>query len=210
MHCFLSKQSTEFQCDSRLVQWVFLDSLYQGCMKNIHTSDRISTTHLRHECYWRLLSKAITRSVTEGTERQNRLGQTHKQKSISVNAAQQDKQNSVQMQAEVKANCTAWAETTDFIPNQESQESSHTCSTWDVRKYLCHSTAYNAVSQTRSQRKIPAVCSTRKWQPHSLFWCGKDRLRFVSCLLKTNQGNQMRSLGRDHQWSQQVKNPRSL
>ena len=51
----------------------------------------------------------ITQSVREDTERQNHLGQTHKQKAVSVNAAQQDsdRQDACQMQAEVQANHTA-------------------------------------------------------------------------------------------------------
>lgn len=47
-------------------------------------------------------------------ERKNRLGQAHKQKVISVSTVQQDreKQNAVQMQAEVQANRVAIQELT--------------------------------------------------------------------------------------------------
>ncbi len=202
---FASKQSTGFQYDSKLVQGVFLHSLYQGMNEKCSYIRRDLKPHISDMSVTDdFILEVITRSLSEDTERQNRLGQTSKQKAISVSAAQQDRdrQNAVQMQIEVQANRTAIQELT-------AQVSSLTKS---LEKAL--TPVVNAATEnigTPSPQPKQSAKPEGKGKCHQCvsqgndncthcFRCGKEGHRAIGCLQKNNpSGNWVRSLGRDHQ-----------
>ena len=200
---FASKQSTGFQYDSKLVQGVFLHSLYQGMHEKYSYIRRdikphISNMSVTDDFYLEL----ITRSVSEDTERQNRLGQTHKQKAISVNAAQQDRQNTVQMQAEVQANRAAIHELT--VQVSSLTKSLEKVLTPGVKMTPENTCATSPHPKQSTKQEVKGKCQQCVAQGKDgcthCFRCGQEGHRAIGCLLKNNSsGNRVRSLGRDHQ-----------
>lgn len=201
---FASKQSTGFQYDDKLVQGVFLHSLYQGMNEKCSYIRRDLKPHISNLSVTDdFILDVITRSLSEDTERQNRLGQTQKQKAVSVSTAQQDhSKQSEQMQTEVQANRTAILELTAQVSSLTKSlekalqpvanavpESTHTLQA--PRKQLTKPEVKGKCQQCISQGND--TCT-------HCFRCGKEGHRAVGCLKKNNpQGNWTRSLGRDHQ-----------
>ncbi|KAK7907641.1 hypothetical protein WMY93_016253 [Mugilogobius chulae] len=109
-----SKNSSGFHYDSQLVQGVFLHSLYQGMNEKCsfvrrdlkpYISDLIVTDDS--------ILEIITKAVSEDAERQSRLGQSQKPKTVNANATQVEKdKTSVAMKTEVQANRAAIQELT--------------------------------------------------------------------------------------------------
>ncbi len=84
---FASKQSTGFKHDSKLVQGVFFHSLYQGMNEKCSYIGRDLKPHTSNLRVTNdFILELITRVVSKDAERQHRLGQTHKQKVVNVNA----------------------------------------------------------------------------------------------------------------------------
>lgn len=168
---FASKQSTGFQYDSKLVQGVFLHSLYQGMHEKYSyirqdIKPHLSNMSITDDFYLEL----ITRSVSEDTERQNRLGQTHKQKSISVNAAQQDSQSTVQMHAEVRANRTAIHELTIQVSSLTKSLEKVLTPVVNVAPEKTLATPPHPKQSTKPEVKGKCQqCVARKGQLHPLF-----------------------------------------
>lgn len=85
---FASQQgSSEFRYDNKLVHGVFLHSLYQGISEKYAYVRRdlkplISNTSVTDD----FILEIMTRSVSEEAERQACLGQTHRTKTVTVNA----------------------------------------------------------------------------------------------------------------------------
>lgn len=202
---FASKQSAGFQYDSKLVQGVFLHSLYQGMNEKFAYIRRDIKPHISNMSVSDdFILEMITRSVSEDTERQNRLGQTHKQKAVSVNAAQQDRdrQSAIQMQTEVQANRTAIHELT-------AQVSALTKSLEKALTPVVSTAQENSRSMPPSTKQsakpeIKGKCQQCLAQGNDscthCFRCGQEGHRAIGCLLRNNSsGNRVRSLGRDHQ-----------
>lgn len=81
---FASRQSAGFQYDSKQVQGVFLHSFYQGMNEKYAYIRRDIKPHISNMSVTDDFFLEITRSVSEDSERQNRLGQTHKPRSVSM------------------------------------------------------------------------------------------------------------------------------
>lgn len=103
---FASQQgSSEFQYDNKLVQGVFLHSLYQGISEKYAYVRRdlkpaLNNTSVTDDS----ILEIMTKSVSEEVGRQARLGQTHKTKTVTVSATQQgERQHVGQPPAEVQA-----------------------------------------------------------------------------------------------------------
>lgn len=202
---FASKHSTGFHYDDKLVQGVFLHSLYQGMHEKYSDIRRdikpyISNMSITDD----FILEMITRSVSEDTERQNRLGQVHKQKAVGVHAVQEDndRHNSVQMQAEVKANRTAIHELTIQVSSlARSLEKALTPVVSVATENTCTTLSHPKQS---TKPEIKGKCQQCVAEGNDscthCFRCGQEGHRAIGCLLKNNpSGNQVRSLGRDHQ-----------
>lgn len=187
------------------MQGVFLHSLYQGMNEKCSYVRRDLKPHISDPSVTDdSILELITRAVSEDAERQIRLGQTHKQKTVSVNAAQHEEdKNTVKVQTEVQANRAAIQELT-------AQVSSLTKS---LEKAL--SPVVNTVTENpRPILPLPKQATVRnevKGKCHQCvsqgtehcthcFRCGKEGHRAIGCLQKSSlSGNWRRSLGRDHQ-----------
>lgn len=202
---FASKVSTGFQYDKKLVQGVFLHSLYQGIHEKYSYVRRDLKPHLSDEKVTDdVILEVITKSVGEDTERQNRLGQALKSKAVSVSTVQMDKksQNAVQMQAEVQANRTAIQELTAQVSSlTKSLEKALTpmvsSGTENIHPHFSHQ---KQPVKSEAKRRCQQCVSQGKDSCSHCFKCGKEGHRAVGCLMKNNlSGNWTRSLGRDHQ-----------
>lgn len=201
---FASKQNSGFCYDHNLVQGVFLHSLYQGMNEKCsyirqdlkpHISDLGVTDDS--------ILELITKAVSEDAERQNRLGQTHKQKNVSVNVAQSDRdKNTVQIQSEVQANRAAIQELTVQVSSltkclEKALTPVVSAVTEDARPILPLS------KQPTPKQEVKGKChqcaSQGTDQCTHCFRCGKEGHRAIGCLQKSWSGNSRRSLGRDHQ-----------
>lgn len=202
---FASKQGTDFQYDSKLVQGVFLHSLYQGMNEKCSYIRRDLQPHISDmNVTDDFILEVITRSLREDTERKTRLGQVCKQKAISINTAQldSDKQNAIQVQAEVQANRSAIQELTAQVSSlAKSLEKAIT----PVVNVATDNT-YNPLPHIKQSAKpeVKGKCHQCVSQGHDTcshcFRCGKEGHRAIGCLQKgTLSGNRVRSLGRDHQ-----------
>lgn len=202
---FASKVSTGFQYDKKLVQGVFLHSLYQGIHEKYSYIRRDLKPYISDENVTDdFILDVITRAVSEDTERQNRLGHTLKSKTVSVSTVQMDKkgQNTVQMQAEVQANRTAIQELTAQVSSlTKSLEKALTPMVSTVTDNT-HTTLPHQKQTSRSEvkRRCQQCASQGNNSCIHCFKCGKEGHRAIGCLIKTNpSGNWVRSLGRDHQ-----------
>lgn len=105
----------------------------------------------------------ITKAVSEDTERQNRLGQTHKQKTLGVNVVQSEKEKITgQIQSEVQANRAAIQELTVQVSSLtkclEGPNSRCECSNGG---HPPHFSSLHTDNSKRGKREVSPVCSTR-------------------------------------------------
>lgn len=106
---FASEQTeSEFQYDRKLVQGVFLHSLYQGLNEKCTFVRRdIKTVIATQTATDDQILELITQSVSEETERQKRIGHTYKSRVTAASVTQQDEVDgklASLSHAEVKAN----------------------------------------------------------------------------------------------------------
>ncbi len=111
---------SEFNYDKRLVQGVFLHTLYQGLNENnfnirLDIKPYISDLTVTDD----FILEQVTKSANEETERQKRLSTVHKHKLLTVNATQSQKDSETgyetfqrRVEGEVRANRTALMELT--------------------------------------------------------------------------------------------------
>ena len=201
---FASKQSTGFQYDSNLVQGVFLHSLYQGMNENCSHIRRDLKPHISDLSVTEdVILELITRAVSEETERQNRLGQTHRQKSFSVRAVQQDRdRDTVQVQTEVQANRAAIQELAAQVSSLTKSLEKALTPVVNAATEITHNPLPPAKQFTKPN--VRGKCSQCVSQGHEhcnhCFRCGKEGHRAIGCIRKNNSSeNSVRSLGRDHQ-----------
>ncbi|KAL3999774.1 chromobox protein 6 [Sarotherodon galilaeus] len=192
---FASKQGTDFQYDSKLVQGVFLHSLYQGMNEKCSYIRRDLQPHISDmNVTDDFILEVITRSLREDTERKTRLGQVCKQKAISINTAQldSDKQNAIQVQAEVQANRSAIQELTAQVSSlAKSLEKAIT-----PVVNVATENAYNPLPHVKQSAKpeVKGKCHQCVSQGNDIcshcFRCGKEGHRAIGCLQKgTLSGN---------------------
>lgn len=200
-----SKNSSGFHYDNHLVQGVFLHSLYQGMNEKCSFVRRDLKPHISDPSVTDdSILELITKAVSEDAERQSRLGQSQKPKTVNANVAQVEKdKSSVKMQTEVQANRAAIQELT-------AQVSSLTKSLEKALTPMVNAVTENA-RPTVPASKQPAPKSEVKGKCQKCiaqeiehcthcFKCGKEGHRAIGCLQKSNvSGNSKRSLGRDHQ-----------
>lgn len=212
---FASQQgSSEFQYDDKLVHGVFLHSLYQGISeKYAHVRRDLKPLLTNTSITDDFILEIMTKSVSEEVERQARLGQTHKTKTVTVNATQQrERQHAVQppaevqasvlqTQAEVQANRTAIHELTAHVSalaKTIEKALTPTASTPVPSQANPLSTVQPPKSATRGKCKSCLAQGTANC--NHCFRCGQEGHRAVGCLSKSKPaGNVMGSLGRDHQ-----------
>lgn len=212
---FSSQQnSSGFQYDKKLVQGVFLHSLYQGISeKYAYVRRDLKALVCNSSVTDDLILEAMTKSVHEEVERQTRIGPAPKTKVVSVNATHQGereqtnqpaaevKNTVLQTQAEVQAQRTAINELTAhvsalaktlekaFTPAVKVLEAAPTISANPVQP-----------PKSAQPRKCQSCTTQGLDRCHHCFKCGQEGHRAVGCLLKNKpSGNVKRSLGRDHQ-----------
>lgn len=212
---FASQQgSSEFQYDNQLVHGIFLHSLYQGINeKHAYVRRDLKTLVTNTSLTDDFILEIMTKSVREEVERQARLGQPHKTRTITVNATQQsENQHAVQppaevqatvlqTQAEVQANRAAIHELTanvSALAKTIEKALTPSSSTPELSQASSASTVQPSKSVTKGRCK-PCIAQGTTSCNHC-FRCGQEGHRAVGCLSKTKHaGNVMRSLGRDHQ-----------
>lgn len=212
---FASQQgSSEFQYDSKLVHGVFLHSLYQGISEKYAYVRRdlkpvIGNLSVTED----FILEIMTKSVSEEMGRQTRLGQTHKTRTVTVNATQPEERqyaaqpptevqaSVLQTKAEVQANRTAIHELTvhvSALAKTIEKVLTTTTSTPEPSQPNSVSTVQQPKCATKGRCQLclaqgAAICN-------HCFRCGQEGHRAVGCLSKTKlTGNVRRSLGRDHQ-----------
>lgn len=212
---FASQQgSSEFQYDSKLVHGVFLHSLYQGISeKYAHVRRDLKPVISNLSVTDDFILEIMTKSVSEEVGRQARLGQTHRTKTVAVNASQQGERqyvaqpsaevqaNVLQTKAEVQANRTAIGELTAHVSalaKTIEKVLTTTTRTPDISQPISVSTVQPPKSATKG--KCQACLAQGTVTCNHCFRCGQEGHRAVGCLSKSKPaGNVRRSLGRDHQ-----------
>lgn len=202
---FASEQTEcEFQYDRKLAQGVFLHSLYQG-LNEKHTFVRrdIKAAIATQAATDDQILELITQSVSEESERQNRIGHTHKSKVTIASVTQQDdvdRQCSPLSHAEVKAN-------RDAIHELSAQVSALTKNLEKVVMSMGpgvqQQTKIVAASAQPLKPEVKGKCKQCIAQNVEMcthcFLCGQAGHRAVGCLMKSQALKGKRSLGRDHQ-----------
>ncbi|KAK0140303.1 hypothetical protein N1851_022778 [Merluccius polli] len=209
---FAAKQSeSEFQYDSKLVQGVFLHSLYQGLNEKYSYLRRDLKPHIANlSTSEEFILDLMTRVVSEEMERQIRLGQTQKNRTLTVNATQQGgKQKAaqspaetpasvLQTQAEVLANRTAIHELTAQVSAlAKSLEKALTPVLSNVETVNTPQTTSAQPSSVPRGKCKTCIAEGIVMGTHC-FKCGNEGHRAVGCLATPSE-NWKRSLGRDHQ-----------
>jgi len=212
---FASQQcSSEFQYDSKLVHGVFLHSLYQGISEKYAYVRRdlkpvISNLSVTDD----FILEIMTKSVSEEVGRQARLGQTHKTKTVTVNASQQgERQYAAQPPAEVQASVLQTKAEVQAKHTAIHELTAHVSAlAKTIEKVLTTTTCTPETSKPNSASTVqpPKSATKGKCQPclaqgtatcNHCFRCGQEGHRAVGCLSKSKPaGNVRRSLGRDHQ-----------
>lgn len=213
---FASQQSeSEFQYDSKLVQGVFLHSLYQGLNEKYTYVRRDLKPHIVNMNVTEdFILEIMTQSVSEEVERQTRLGQTHKTKTVTVNATQQGgKQKQaqtlaeipasvLQTQAEVLANRMAINELTaqvSALTKSLEKALNPAVNAMEPARVIQPTTAQTPTPPAPKGRCQKCIAEGVVSCKHC-FKCGQEGHRSVGCLVKTKPtGNWRRPLGRDHQ-----------
>lgn len=212
---FSSQQnSSGFQYEKKLVQGVFLHSLYQGISEKYTYVRRdlkalVSNSGVTDD----FILEAITKSVQEEAERQTRIGPTLKTKVLTVSAMCEGEGESaaqptaevrttvLQTQAEVQAQSTAINELTAHVSALAKT----------LEKAFTPTGKALDPMQTNAANKAqpPKLAKSPRCQPctaqghdscNHCFKCGQEGHRAVGCLLKKKPaGNGRRPLGRDNQ-----------
>ncbi|KAL2097877.1 hypothetical protein ACEWY4_007084 [Coilia grayii] len=189
----LAAQQTdsEFQYDSKLVQGVFLHSLFQGFNERcsfVRTDIRpeLSRPHLTDDAILELVSK----SVNIDTERRKRFGGSTKFKVASVAAAPDCDVQDDNVQAELKANRDAIHDlTTQVSVLAKSLERMAT-------PVDCAVVKQRAVVKTETKGRCQSCVSQGKDRCTHCFKCGQSGHRAVGCLSQSTQaGNKVRQPG---------------
>lgn len=213
---FSSQQnSSGFQYDKKLVQGVFLHSLYQGISeKYTYVRRDLKVLMSDNKVTDDYILEVITKSVHEEVERQTRISQTtHKTRVVTVNATNQGDREQVappttqvqatvlQTRAEVQAQRTAINELTAHVSAlAKTLEKAFTpAANATVPKQTISVNTVQPPKSTKS-RKCQSCTAHGLDSCNHCFKCGKEGHRAVGCLLRSKPaGNGKRSPGWDHQ-----------
>lgn len=217
---FASQQSeSEFHYDSKLVQGVFLHSLYQGLNEKFSHVRRDLKSHIVNmNIPEDSILEIMSQSISEEVERQTRLGHAVKTKTSTVNVMQHTTQPIPQQGAKQKAMQAPTETPSSVLQTQAEVQANRTA---------IHELTAQVSALTKSLEKALSPAATtpvpvNTIQPGSTqpppapkgrckkcitdgiircthcFKCGQDGHRAVGCLVK-HSGNWTRSLGRGHQ-----------
>ncbi|XP_036423626.1 uncharacterized protein LOC118806323 [Colossoma macropomum] len=199
--------SSEFNYDRRLVQGVFLHTLYQGLNEKSNNIRCDIKPYLTDpQVTDDFILEQITKSATEEAERQKRLTSAGKQRPVTVSSAQEVNTDQInqtkltQVDSELQANRTA-------IMQLTAQVSALTKS---LEKVVTSNGSEMPATHPQSAPKIqpPKVTVKRKCQECiqqgrekcvHCFLCGQAGHRAVGCFKQSGSGNWVRSLERDSQ-----------
>lgn len=212
---FASRQSSsEFQYDNKLVNGVFLHSLYQGISEKYAYVRRdvkplISNPNVTDD----VILEIITQSISEEVGRQTRLGHTYKTKTVTVNTTQQGERqqtvqppaevqaSTLQTRAEIQANRSAIHELTVHVSAlAKSIEKALKPMISTPEPSQANTVSTVSPPKPTAKGKCPSCKAQGAASCNHCFRCGQEGHRAVGCLSKTRPaGNVIRSLGRDHQ-----------
>lgn len=203
---FASEQTeSEFQYDRKLVQGVFLHSLYQGLNEKYTFVRRdikaaIGTQEISDD----QILELITQSVSEETERQKRIGHIYKSKVTIASVTQQEDgkgQCSSLNHAEVRANRDAIHELSVQVSALTKNLEKVVMSMGPGVQQQTQTVAASAQQQVKSEAKGKCQqCISQNVEVCThCFFCGQAGHRAVGCLMKSRALKERRSLGRDHQ-----------
>lgn len=189
---FASEQTeSEFQYDCKLVQGVFLHSLYQGLNEKYTFVWRdIKVAIATQATTDDQILELITQSVSEETERQKRIGHTFKSKVTIASVTQQDDvvgQCSALSLAEVKANRDAIqelsAQVSALTKNLENVVMSMGPGVQQQTKVVTASAQQPLKSEVKGKCK---QCISQNVEVCTqCFFCGQAGHRAVGCLIKS-------------------------
>lgn len=203
---FASEQTeSEFQYDRKLVQGVFLHSLYQGLNEKY--------TFVRRDIKAAIATQTttddqilvlITQSVSEETERQKRIGHTYKPRVTVASVTQQDDvdvQYAPPSHAEVKANRDAIHELSAQVSALTKILEKVVMSMGPAVQQQANIAAASAKPPLKSETKGKCKqCISQNVEVCThCFLCGQAGHRAVGCLMKSRALKERRSLGGDHQ-----------
>lgn len=199
---------SEFNYDKRLVQGVFLHTLYQGLNEkngNIRLDIKpyISDLTVTDD----FILEQITKSANVETERQKRLNTVHKHKLLTVSSSQQeDSEKSYEtlqkrVEGEARANRTALMELTAQVSALTKNLEKMMRPTATVESQPAAPLVNVKVPDKPETKRRCDDCIHRGNQDCChCFRCGQAGHRAVGCLKKgTKVGNGRRSLVRDNQ-----------
>ncbi|KAK7898434.1 hypothetical protein WMY93_019287 [Mugilogobius chulae] len=208
---FSSQQnSSGFQYDKKLVQGVFLHSLYQGISeKYAHVRRDLKALVSNSSVTDDYILEVMTKSVQEEVERQSRIGQTHRTKVVTVNATHQDEREQavqptsevkatvLQTQAEVQAQRTAIHELTTHVSALTKTLEKAFTTTARVPEPV-QTVTVNTVQppKTVKSRKCQLCTAEGLDRCNHCFKCGQEGHRAVGCLLRSKMNSDADTLSR--------------
>lgn len=211
---FASQQGdTDFTYDKKLVQGVFLHTLYQGLNEkssNVrrdikpYISDLTATDDF--------ILEQITKAAAEEAERQKRLAAASKPKYPTASVSQlHDGEPDIQtgqrdVDSEIQASRSAIMELTAQVSALTKNVEKMLSPDRTMAKHQSGSSPANQKTTQRNENK--GKCSSCIEQGNErcthCFTCGQEGHRSVGCLNKRSRsGNGQRSLARDTQWPKQ-------
>lgn len=207
---FASQQSgSEFNYDKKLVQGVFLHTLYQGLNDKNRDIRRDIKCHLSDLSVTDdFILEQITKAATEEAERQKRLGFVSRPKPLTVNAAQRQENSEStgesstrNVEGEVKANRTAIMELTAQVSAlAKNLEKMIMPPDNAVQNQALSTISSKTPDKTHMKPKCDECVKQGNQSCSHCFRCGQAGHRAVGCLQKgPKTGNLMRSLVRDNQ-----------
>ncbi|XP_077340604.1 uncharacterized protein LOC143984182 [Lithobates pipiens] len=194
----------EFNYDKKLVQVIFLHTLYQGLNeKNSNVRRDIKPYVSDLTVTDDFIIEQVTRSVDEETERQRRLNSAPKHKPLTVHSSQtpgNSEKDTLQKRVEgdVKANHTALMELTTQVSALTKNLEKMMKLTPIVGNQMTKSLTNVQVPDTTHCKPRCDDCIKRESQNcYHCFYCGWTGHRAVDCLKKRRQsGNDRWSLGK--------------
>lgn len=205
---FASQQSgAELSYDKKLVQGVFLHTLYQGLNeKNSNIRHDIKPYISDLQVTDDFILEQITKSASEESERLKRLGPSTRPKPVTISSAQQgDSERSEKFQptpddSEAQANRIAIMELTAHLSAlTQKVEKLLKPTVGEAQGGASPLAANSATERTNTKGKCHECSQQGNANCPHCFRCGQAGHRAIGCLKKQRSGNGVRSLERDGQ-----------